>query len=962
MTIARLAEPGHFPRRRGTICGMNATNQQPRPASGRVSFTSSLLLSRLFPIRVIRVICGLLCFFFFVCGLPAAAHAADPGWVWWEAETPKETSFPKTSWLSPEGKEADLLSGGAWLSITGKRAKGGPEAFAVYEVAVPTDGEYSLWTRKFWKHGPFRWRFDDQAWASCGRDCALADNVTLRTHVGANWVYLGQVKLAKGARRFEIRLDIPEGEDQSAAFDCFALTRGVFVPNGKLKPGERSGKADDGFFAFEPPPDAFSPDAALDLRSLNEKSAGQAGFVKRKGDRFTLGDGNDVRFWAVNVGAGNAEQNHASVDYLARKLAKLGVNMVRFHSPVFSEADVTKADPKRLDDIFYLVAAMKKQGIYVTLSFYFPLWFDVKPQYGIEGYEKAANKKPFALLYFDPRMQEIHRSWAKALLTTKSPYTGSDLAQEPAVALVEIVNEDSLLFWTFSKANIPPLQWGRLEKLFGAWLAAKYGGVDKALAAWGGKKMEGDDPAGPSAGLFEAWHMTAAGAAAGGPDKRKRVADQVRFLVELQRGFYARTCDYLKKDLGYGGLVTASNWQTADPATLDALERYTYTACDVIDRHGYFEGPHTGEGASYSVRVGHQFADRSALLSPAGLPMEFNQVAGFPHIITEINWPNPNRYRAEATLLAAATGALQGVRGIYFFAVGSNSLADQGMEKFAVSSPSVAWTFPATALLYRRGDVAQGAPAVTQLLKLDDLFALKGERFIQAQALDELRKKDTPARPSSPKSGEDGDSAGDKLKAESLAYFVGPVLRSLDANAGANVADAVNLSPAVDVAKKTVRSLSGEVALDWGAGVLRVNTPRCKAAAGFLGKVSPIDLDGVTIDCRNEYASIVVISLDGLPIAQSKKVLIQAMTEERPFGFRAEAGKITDLGGPPIGVRKIQAKVTLPWDAGAAGAGAMRARPLDENAYLTGNSVNAIAGPKQGIELAPDAIYHFVER
>ena len=51
----------------------------------------------------------------------------------------------------------------------------------------------------------------------------------------------------------------------------------------------------------------------------------------------------------------------------------------------------------------------------------------------------------------------------------------------------------------------------------------------------------------------------------------------------------------------------------------------------------------------------------------------------------------------------------------------------------------------------------------------------------------------------------------------------------------ASIEEAVKLSPAVDVTKKTVRSLSGEVALDWGAGVLRVNTPRCKAAAGFLG-------------------------------------------------------------------------------------------------------------------------------
>ncbi|MCK4601081.1 MAG: hypothetical protein KAU28_01360, partial [Phycisphaerae bacterium] len=349
---------------------------------------------------------------------------------------------------------------------------------------VPAAGEYQLWTRKFWKHGPFRWRFDQQAWRTCGRDVALADNVTLRTHVCANWVHMGRVKLAKGKRRFELRLLAKEGEVLTACFDAFVLTRSVFVPNGRLKPGERSGKADEGFFPYEPPPDPFGDDAALDLRHLNEKLAGQSGFVKRRRDKFALGGGKEVRFWAVNVSSRNAAQNRASVDYLARKLAKLGVNMVRYHSPLFSRTgDVTKLDPKKLDDLHYLVAAMKKQGIYTAISFYFPLWFDIKPHYGIAGYESAKNKRPFALLFFQPRMQEIHKAWATQLLTTKNPYTGTALAKEPAVAIVEIVNEDSFFFWTFTRRNVPDVHWRALEKRFGAWAAGQYGSVPAAIKA-----------------------------------------------------------------------------------------------------------------------------------------------------------------------------------------------------------------------------------------------------------------------------------------------------------------------------------------------------------------------------------------------------------------------------------------------------------------------------------------------
>jgi hypothetical protein len=94
-------------------------------------------------------------------------------------------------------------------------------------------------------------------WQTCGRDVALADSVTLRTHVPANWVHLGEVKLTAGKHRFELQLTAAAGEKKTAAFDAFLLTTGTFQPRGKLKPGQRSGLADPGFFAWEPQADPF---------------------------------------------------------------------------------------------------------------------------------------------------------------------------------------------------------------------------------------------------------------------------------------------------------------------------------------------------------------------------------------------------------------------------------------------------------------------------------------------------------------------------------------------------------------------------------------------------------------------------------------------------------------------------------------------------------------------------------
>jgi hypothetical protein len=770
---------------------------------------------------------------------------------------------------------------------------------------------------------------------------ALVDTTDLAPFLCANWVSLGKVRLAAGEQVFELRLLAKEGEQETAAFDCFLLTRGAFRPNGKLKPGQRWGVADEGYFPFEPDADTFAQ-AGLDLRGLNEQTAGEHGFVRREGSHFVLGDGKPVRFWAVDVGMDNAAQPRETVDYLARRLAKLGVNMVRCHGPIFRGEDPTKIDERALDDLFYLVAALKRQGIYTTVSFYFPLWLEVTPQLGIPGYEGAQNKRPFALLYFEPRMQEIYRGWARALLTRKNPYTGVPLGKDPAVAIVEIINEDSFFFWTFTKENVPPTHWQRLETMYGAWLTKRYGSLEKAFASWGGDRLP-DDGA-DRAELYEAWHMTADGLRAGGPEKRRRVSDQVRFLTELQRGFYADTVRYFRKELGARNLISCSNWTVADPGLLDGLERYTYTAGDVIDAHGYFEPKQEGEGAGYSVRVGHTFESRAGVRMPEALPLRFVQVADRPQIISELGWTNPNRYRAEATFLAATYGALQGIDGIYFFAVDSNFVLDTGMRKFAVADPVTAGTFPAAALMYRRGDV-QEAAAVTEALSVEDLYALRGSALASEAALDELRRRDRPQ-------GEAGGHAG----FDPLTFYVGRVARAFDAP---ETAAEDRAGGHIDRAAQKVTSLTGELEWDYGAGLVRVNAACSQGAAGFLGEAGRIALRDVSIECENEYGTVLVVSLDGRPIAESRRVLIQAMTETQPYGFKTEGNRITAMGGGPLEVKRIAARVTL-----RMGAGRLRVRALDGNGCALEKSEAALSQNGDGttaISLDPTAIYHVVE-
>ncbi len=879
--------------------------------------------------------------------------SSDVNYIWWEGESPVETNFPKNTWFANgavDGKR-HLLSNQAWLTNEGERR--GEEAFARYKVEIPEAGEYQFWVRKFWKHGPFRWRFEDQDWRICSRDISLADSVTFVTHISANWVSLGSVTLPKGELTFELRLLAEKGESLTACFDCFLLTQMPFVPRGPLKPDEKSGLADEGFFPWEPGLDPFTETALLDLGSLNEPIAGQSGFIKKDQDRFIRGDGEPIRFWAVNLSSEIAGLNRQSVRYLARKLAKQGVNMVRYHSPLFNPNNVDEIDSEKLDDLFFLVHALKQEGIYTKLSFYFPLWFSIKPEYGIEGYQNFDNKRPFALLYFNERMQEIYKSWAKGLLTTKNPYTNKSLANDPAVAIVEIINEDSYFFWTFTKDNIPPVHWQKLELLFADWLVEKYGSLQSAYRAWNNRKESADDLKSGRIALYDAWHMTGGAIQQANSAKKKRVGDQVQFLTEHQYSFYQDMKTYFKEQLGAQNLISTSNWHVSDPSMLGALERYTYTAGDVIDRHGYFSGPHNSPDGrhSYAVDTGHTFENLASVTVPAQLPLQFIQINDYPHIISEIGWTNPNLYRADFAFLASAYGSLQGIDGIYTFAIGG-AFWDTSMEKFAASCPVILGNFPAYALLYRRGDVKMADPVIHQHLKLDDLYAMKGSGDSESQALDDLRLEDVP-----PGERVQGEISG----FDPLSFYVGRVLRSFSGNP--ELSTQLNLTRWIDRTDKTVSSQTGELRWNYGDGLVTINTPKSQGATGFLNQAGKIELDDVVIDVDNEFASILLITLDNQPIHQSKELLLQTMTVERPYGFEAtngDEGRITNMGSYPFGVEKIDGKIQFK-DADKVSINVI---PLDPNGYPQQN-ISIDVQKENGLlsfKLAEDAIYHLIRK
>lgn len=718
-----------------------------------------------------------------------------------------------------------------------------------------------------------------------------------------------------------------------------------------------------GSWAFQYPANDARPGAMLDLRSLNERVAGESGFVKLTpdGSGFALGNGKPVRFWSVcsDLYRGTPEEMARH----ARFLAKMGVNMVRLHTQIAADVPGSKptdVNEKEIDGIRRLVAALKKEGIYTTISPYWATERDVSG-WGIAGY--TGKTELWGLLFFDEALQRGYKAWVRALYAPVNPYTGIPLAKDPAVALIQVQNEDSLLFWTLQRLH--PEQQERLGRRFGQWLVKRYGSLEKAKQAWQGAGHPKDDFAHGVVGLQNVYMMTQE--LTGGI--ARRVDDELRFYAETQRQFYANIARYYHDDLGCTQLVNASNWITADPIRLNDVERWTYTADDVLAVNKYTGGVHTGENNGWRIDPGHHFTNESCLTHPRNLPTNLKQVVGHPMLITESTWVSPEAYQAEGPFMAAAYMSLTGVDSLYWFAATSpeydqNPYFDflnlQGsqhpLHKWTCSTPSLIAQFPAAALLFRTGCLRQGEPVVHEERSLDDLWQRKIPAIAEDRSFDPNRY-----------TGNTGAASNIRGGIDPLAFLVGPVETKYGGDPSKS--RAADLARYIDRAKQVVTGVTGEVRLDYGNGLCTIDAPKAQGACGFLSKAGEVRLTDLTLRSRSDYASVTVVAMDDRPLRASRKVLVQVGSLARPTGwqaqpadFKSDDGKQTfhgfevlNTGRPPWQVASTQVTLTV------ANPGLKRATLLDAAGYPARPLAAATTGGRLTLQLPPNAMYVVLE-
>ncbi|MDJ0842805.1 hypothetical protein [Crocosphaera sp.] len=635
---------------------------------------------------------------------------------------------------------------------------------------------------------------------------------------------------------------------------------------------------------FEPEKDNYDQKALLDLRYLNEKVAGETGFIRlsTNGKDFVKGDGKSIRFWAVNSDVWR--KSYQQLEDNARFLAKRGVNMVRWHGQIVDKNDnktLNNIDKKARQQLWQYVAAMKKEGIYLTISPYYAN--ALKPQ---ENWSIPRDSNSFSgLLFFDPELQKAYKNWLKELLIPVNPYTGIALKDDPAIAIIQLQNEDSLLFWTFN--NLKGRDLDLLSNQYRNWLVKKYGSLEQVIKAWKNVSIDGENIQQGKIKFYPIWHLTKSANSNSG--KGKRLADQMQFLTETMSNFNQEMKRFLREEIGAKQLINAGNWKTADPIKLNDAERYSYTVTEVIGVNRYYNGGiHQGKKSGWAIINGDKFTNRSILFDPYSFPLNLKQVANHPMIIPESSWVPPLGYQSESPFLVSIFQSLTGIDGFYWFAMREPQWRQPSsangylpsLGKWVINTPELLGNFPAAALMYRQAYIKQGEPIIQENRPLTDLWNRQIPIISETKSFDPNRDQN---------SEHNNNPINNKI--HPLAFLVGPVEVTYGNNKTNKVVD---LEKYINEQEKTVRSMTEEITWNYEKGICFLNAAKAQGVTGFLKQVGEIKLKDITIKSNNQYATIIVVSMDNKPIKQSGKILVQVGTIARPTDWKQQASTWKD--------------------------------------------------------------------
>lgn len=870
--------------------------------------------------------------------------------IWIEGENATRKDVVSHPWYGNAIKR-EPLSGGNWLSHFNDKRDG----TAAYEFTVARAGEYAFWVRSNPVQLGVDWQLDGGPWKALDTSDVrgqqnLADNDKPDLRFIA-WIGAGRLRLTEGRHTLTFRLygHGNKGGPHHGAIDCLVLTRVPFSPQGARKPCVAGESRAGDWFPLVAGDDPFAPGSVTDMSRLVPAPAGELGVLQAAGDqlRFEKAAG-PFKIWGCGANLETGRYTPEQMEQRAKYLRKAGINCVRQH-PLFDDiATDGKIDPKKFDEYDRWFAVLKKHGIYSGWSvfYHFPIAKDdgYAPELFAElvPLNKAGTlRDSYGLITISAPLLEIRHRVLIDILTHKNPYTGLRYVDDPALAIVEMQNEDSVFFWNPLGALHEGKKWPHhtklLKRAWWKWVKDRYGTDEAVRKAWGrfdetlAARMEPGLPApdgskdapAPSGELkiHSPWEIGRGGADLKGAlaGQPRRAGDYTRFLAEMQRAFFAQW-EKRVRDTGFRGVTMTTAWHAGAQAQ-EAANIWCDTVGSMMDRHSY-----AGGGKGDHVIVEGEVRNGSHLDKPGAylFSIASKQVADKPMCVSEWTMCAPTQWKLECAPVFAFYGmGLQGWDASFHFVQSGTRLGDGWPQErwYATDTPHYIGQFPALAFALAKGHIQESPPVLLRRIADADMFS--------------------------------GTDAMTDMPEETFA-------RGREAVTFARSGDipvaAVSPDEPATGAARVLNAVTGEMTWDADAGVVTVQAPKTQAVIGRVMDQT-IALPGVTASFKTPFVSVLFTPLDDVPLADSRLILVTALARDRQTGasYSEDGAQLLKKGAAPLLLEPVQASLRF------AGAKPARVRALDHYGYPL-REVPVAADGTIAIDGRWRACYYAVER
>jgi len=654
-------------------------------------------------------------------------------------------------------------------------------------------------------------------------------------------------------------------------------------------------------------------------------------------------NGQRLRLWGTNYVC-DVKRSVKELDLRFARLADAGFNGLRLnlfeHSTFVPDSDqkypamipvTVKGSDSKMDRLDYSIYLAKQNGMFFWISFtkagFKPEEYVVMPDDGSrERWVKAIQEAGTYLMYVDERSERAFEEYARAILEHVNPYTGKRYADEEAIGLYEIINENGFVEHVLSN-GLPGVAGEILTARWNAWLKEKYKTTDRLTKVWGkindGETLENGTVAfQPILQGVETYRQGGVQKEFESKDKKnltkypyKRGEDLARFTCELYQGHTKRFIKFVRS-LGKPGVGISVVPITPTGRYGLNIPMYYAASCGDFTSMGVY---------GFAVRPWEVAKDnpyypylvRSNYHPTMEQPIDLFRAKGKPYLIYECNDTRPNPFTTEFPARIAAYLIWQDCDGAFWFHWDATGYlpkleTDEDYAKncrlpipdtnypnaglIHANDEAFLAALKAMGTLFKSGGLPPAANPVQVTIGKDYLFNLNASNL----------------------GGQENQTNLETVLREKVWRYGMRV--KYDPNGPSKLPTGKEPHGLINMGPYMSYFWNGE------SGYFRVDAPSAKVFTGFLKPT--LIFKGMRItEIDRQFGMISIVAEDGLPLERSSSILITAVSRGQNTGMEVKpenlatsdywqqgiAQMCTQSGSLPVVVDRISAVIHAPW-------------------------------------------------